>query len=545
MEAEEQPRVMDDILELIPNDQLSFEQKAFIPSKYSDHLPFYRFRREPSSLLDIDWEKHAELTIWRDNKTLICISKEPRSQFDERYLFFTIFDEDKALECATYGKDDASIAETVTFFCSLEHPDAINALSEIGRYEALQSERDFDFSALQPEQLAQILDSNPTRSADFRKGILSEAQSIILATRSYPLELELTTSYVRGGVSFVDQGSSFVDALESRQSSFGSLCFDSTINPMPFSSSNLKRLLQLDGMFETLTLGSVYEEIVLLPLTAKVNKLTYEMDIKYIPSSTDSLDIVATDLDLKLYLEDDLDNDWAGLVVSVLHRIAELGHFDRLTFSVTRKSDEEDEPLDMDGTVTEALMRAIQANPQLSYMDLSYTHYRFDWTPYLPSIFEVMKDHIGLRTFVLADKYYRPNHPIFSWLEQLLSRNRTITVLDVNNNRCTNGSRIDKLYELNRFYNGSVLLLKEESTSLRPLLVATALTESASRNSQFAALLLSNHTDMLRELLDGADLEDVDDGAVEGVALEESLPADSLEQTTDHNLKLKRKRELR
>ena len=42
---------------------------------------------------------------------------------------------------------------------------------------------------------------------------------------------------------------------------------------------------------------------------------------------------------------------------------------------------------------------------------------------------------------------------------------------------------------------------------MRPLLVATALLESASENYKPTALLLSNHTDTLCEFIDGANVD--------------------------------------
>ncbi len=70
---------------------------------------------------------------------------------------------------------------------------------------------------------------------------------------------------------------------------------------------------------------------------------------------------------------------------------------------------------------------------------------------------------------------------------------------------CSNGSRIDKLYLLNRFYHGSETLVKESPT-LRPLLVATSLVDSVC--IKHTALLLSNHADMLCEFLNGLDVDE-------------------------------------
>ena len=148
-------------------------------------------------------------------------------------------------------------------------------------------------------------------------------------------------------------------------------------------------------------------------------------------------------------------------------------------------------------------------------------------TPYWPYIFKAMEEHPGLRTLVVKDcpqsyfsdehdsedndsednvfedeEYLRLSRFNYSLLEQLLSRNRNITVYDNAGNYFSNGPFIDSLYLLNHFYCGSATLVKE-STSWRPLLVATALMENASEDFQYISLLLSNHVDVLCEFIQG------------------------------------------
>ncbi len=49
-------------------------------------------------------KKHRQVVIWRENGTLICIC------YKKECLLH------KELECAIYGKDDTSIADTAAFF---------------------------------------------------------------------------------------------------------------------------------------------------------------------------------------------------------------------------------------------------------------------------------------------------------------------------------------------------------------------------------------------------------------------------------------------
>jgi hypothetical protein len=70
----------------------------------------------------------------------------------------------------------------------------------------------------------------------------------------------------------------------------------------------------------------------------------------------------------------------------------------------------------------------------------------------------------------------------------------------------TDGLYIDALYSPSRFYRGSIDVMVEPPSE-QPLLVATTLTESASNSFQRSALLMSDHTDALCELV-----QFVDDG---------------------------------
>ena len=133
--------------------------------------------------------------------------------------------------CAIYGTNDADIADTATFFWSLQHLGE-DASLVTGGYTSYCDKGDFDVTALLPQQLARILDANPTRSFGFCWGKWTPEQSVILATRPHPLRWE-----------FVSAGFGFEDA-------FGSLCIsyyyrDETI----FVDANLQRLFQLDGIF--------------------------------------------------------------------------------------------------------------------------------------------------------------------------------------------------------------------------------------------------------------------------------------------------------
>lgn len=485
------------LLELIPKERLSAKQKAFRPDKRKDTLPMYRLLREPTHLDEFDWKKHRNIAIWRENRTLICIGHSARRQSGERRVSFTICHDGKyTLECTIYGKKDSAVAETATFFCSLQHSGESTARLEIYSYEK-RNKNVFKLAALQAEQLAQILDANPTRHWEFQTGVLSEEQSVVLATRPYPLHLKLTQSLgTKNGCGLKLGGTAFVNALETRQSPFGSLYIDFDMDGMPFCRTNLFRLFQLE-IFETLSCSFLDEELVLRPFYAKVKALNYEINAFYIePRDFDSLDIVTNDLQFRLYVENN--DSWEGIMISFLNRVAELGHFERFGFSVDcgrrYTSSHELEP------VAEALVLAIKTNPKLTHLNLSDSHWRMDWGPHFQIIFKAVEEHKSLRTVILSDRNWTDDN--YSWLGKLLSCNRHITVLDRSGEKISNGPAIDNLYLLNHIYLKSAKLL-QESTALRPLLVEAALVKSASGTFQPTALLLSKHADVLCESILG------------------------------------------
>ena len=181
-----------------------------------------------------------------------------------------------------FGKSNAAIAEKAAFFWSLKSTLA----SDAHRSNALWIEDSFafDLAALSSEQLARVFDSNPARRFAIRNGSWNTQQSLVLATRPYPLSLRLSSTIPGdvGTFSFTDDGTAFVDALQRRQSAFGLLCLvfvttgnDRVPHDMPFSHANIKLLFELEDTFETLIIGCLDEEIALLPFSAKVKVLNY------------------------------------------------------------------------------------------------------------------------------------------------------------------------------------------------------------------------------------------------------------------------------
>lgn len=569
-----------DILELIPRRRLSLKKGTFQPENRRHVWPIYKLLWEPSNLDEFDWRKHLHpypnsfnllgISIWRENKTLTCVTEQyPSPMYKEKSLSFTIYCSGKSpLQFTVYGETDAAIAETATFFWSLRYAEDRKTRLEIGSYD---SSRPIDFAtAFQPEQLARMFEANPTRRIKLSRVYVSAAQSTILASQPHRVELEFCEFLDSTGNCFciADRGTAFVNALTKRTSSFGTLKFsfrDTRWSLKCLNLHNLKRLLELE-VFEKLTFDALDKNSALLPFSARVHTLEYKIDAEHVKAEDfSSLDIRAKDLSLTVYSEGGIESDyddymqgddaedeewdaegrqrvdtegdeWDVILISFLDRVAALGHFESLRFGIGfRRGRNAWFEYDYSTVVPirKALIRAIEANQNLRHLDLSTTDSALNWTPHLELIFKSMGNHKGLRTFKVQEysprkvwseeigDYYDEG---YCWLKWLLSRNRKITVYDKTGEVCSDQS-VDQLYARNRFYNGSETLAKE-SPLVQQKLVATALVQSASKNFQYSAFLLSSNKDTLCKLVQSVNLEElpVSEPVPEETVLRYSVP---------------------
>lgn len=199
------------LLKFIPTDQLKSQQKAKI--RGNDTWSTYRLLREPKDVDELECYD-LEKAIWRDNGTLTyirqsSISMPPDLHASEKYLSFDL---SSSISCIVVGKTDKSIAETVAYFWNLKYS------QKYGPHLKIDSLNKFNFSAIEPNHLTQFFKRNSNGTTSFCGITLSVAQSVALATMADPIDLIL-----RYPVHFEDAGRAFVNALESRRSSFGTL----------------------------------------------------------------------------------------------------------------------------------------------------------------------------------------------------------------------------------------------------------------------------------------------------------------------------------
>ena len=182
------------------------------------------------------------------------------------------------------------------------------------------------------------------------------------------------------------------------------------------------------------------------------------------------------------------------LMLAFWRRVAELGHFEQLDVQF-----DFGDGWDVPDCVVQELCRATLANGNLGDLALSDGQHRLKWGRHIPTLFQCLKDHKGLRTLKVTVNVaaFGPN---FVHLRQLLSHNRKIAVTDLRGTVYSDGSSIEALYSLNRFYLGSAGLVTKPP-SVRPTLTVTALVEGALNNFQRSALLLADHIDVFCELV--------------------------------------------
>ncbi|GAX15880.1 hypothetical protein FisN_2Lu403 [Fistulifera solaris] len=155
--------------------------------------------------------------LWFENGSFLCWFGAAFF-FEEHDYCFMISDMDESnkyfLECAVHGESEAKILETVTFLWSLQQL---------------------------WKKIARILDANPSRRIFFNQGLWSPEQAVVLASRPNTTDLYIIDGYFETvAFAFKDDGTAFVNELEKRKSSFGTLCIDVDEDKFPFSRASFQ-----------------------------------------------------------------------------------------------------------------------------------------------------------------------------------------------------------------------------------------------------------------------------------------------------------------
>jgi hypothetical protein len=384
------------------------------------------------------------------------------------------------------GNTEDAVAETAALLMSLEEPteDSMSAELFIGSGHIIP----VDFQAAGSQCLAHMLDADPDRFVRLFNLKLNVEQSAVLATASHTIELELSRCR------FEDGGTTFVDKLEERASDFGSLFFEEEIF---LSDENLKRLLAVDRI------GSLFlplldnDELALAAFSARAKFLDYDISSTQLGKATFAFfDVVTTQLSLRI--KHDGHTFPTDVMVPFWRRIAALGHFVHMSIQI--ELDANAHHVVVPACILQEILRAVVANRNLECLALFDRDSQVYLEPHLATLFDGLKDHQRLRSLRLFVEETESFGPNFSFLRQFLSHNKHIRVTDEDGNYYTDGKIIEEIYSLNAFYRDSAKLAVQPAPE-RPLLVVTALMRSASKDIKRSALLLTDHVDVLRELV--------------------------------------------
>ncbi|GAX26855.1 hypothetical protein FisN_9Lh140 [Fistulifera solaris] len=291
----------------------------------------------------------------------------------------------------------------------------------------------YDFRHAGVSCFRHMFETCPSRAVYFRN------MTVVLATRARQLNLS--------DCSFEDVGNSFINALAGRTSSVELLTFEGENAP---EEENVRLLLR-SGNVQKLTLPQLDGDIVMLPFSAKVDCLDYEIrSSSILDGDVQSLNIVANKLAFTIFEEGDAFPVEATL--AFLRRLVTLGHFIELKVRFTFDDDEMEVEIP-DCMVQEVICTAI-ANPKLQVLDLTL----LNWKQHAETLLQGLEVHKGLRIlkFNVDEDAFGSNYAL---LRQFLSDNRNVTVMNEDDEIYTDEADINQLYSLNRIYLGSADLV--------------------------------------------------------------------------------------
>ncbi|GAX17960.1 hypothetical protein FisN_18Hu171 [Fistulifera solaris] len=464
------------LLQIIPPSLLQPTQVARWKEK-GVH-PTCRLLRNPISLKELV-DYNFCYAILQENNTMIYV--KPRGFINDfpvigsRFVYFR-FGEDAV---HIVGPSDNAIAQTVAFLIKVETSSAEGYCYEIRGHGGT-----VDFRAAGSRCLAHLLNIASSNKVTFESLLLSSEQSTALAIRRHQLDLLLNQCW------FKDGGTAFVDALQNRQGPFGSLCLKGSA---PVNAHNMRDLLQVDCINH---FGAIHLGKNVVPLSAKADSVFFEEVVTDL-NSGGSLNVFTRKLALNLVI-DEGERFPTAAVLAFFRRLAQLGHLVELKIAFC----DLDASLSMPNAAVHELIRTVMANVNLQVLDLTTDGNALEWkSRQLNKILVGIKDHETLRTLKIdVDNEDIVFGPSFEHLLRLLTHKRNLVVMDDCGEAYTDEDAVDDLYFLNNFYLGSTGML-DEPPAQRSWLVTTALVEGALYDFQLSALLLSNHIDILHELI--------------------------------------------
>jgi hypothetical protein len=438
----------------------------FVVTEDGEDWPLYKFIRAPSTIEELEPYSHigkgnGGVLVWMDNGTLVYIRNWnktlPPTKFKKNIELTS------CCSITIYGDSDDAIIETAVFFGTLD-----SAFKEF--HISLSTRMNIDIQRAQ--QMALILDKNQTKEITIFDSELNDAMCSVLATRPYPIDLYLEV--------FPAHTETFIRQLDSRKTLFGSLKILGT------SETALTMLFHQINLFENLHVEQLSRSLILMLLSAPMKSIGFTLGAESGAMDLTTAEIVPKDISVRT-----VDNECPKIFMgSFLDRVAQLGHLESLKLALYTL-----QPIAAE--IGRSLMSALRANKKLKALTLIASEIMMD--DHIKALFEVLEQHEGLVTFRLFN-YPRARDPQFTWLKQLMKRNRSLKVTDLYGNNWIHDDELDNIYAMSCFFRGSQKLTKD-TTVTRQLLVSAAVLYSTSNDFPRTALLLANHIDRLFEIL--------------------------------------------
>ena len=467
------------LFELIPPAQCLPHQIA--TQDNGDILPTFRFLREPSTIDEL-W--HDKRVVSMENGTLVLINFNSlprmeypyfsrRVEYSKYFLLLFDFDDklDPELDYEIFGESEDKILETALFFMNLK-----GSTKRKMTYIAIINSRELSFNAGHSQQLALLLDVTATKNIGFYDSELNAVLSVALATRPYPINLKVFRSSIDMDV--------FIEHLKGRSATFGSLAFMDFTTPV----EDIRRIFVFASIFEHLGFDRSSKDLVLQLLAAPVKSVCFGVcrEAGGMDAFLGEADIVPTDIEI---------SHWCSAIFmhSFLCRIAQLGHVESLKLAPWSHCGARGPAPD----VVKALIDVIHANKKLKHFDIECLEGAGENR--LADLFGALEEHEELRTLKI---HYYPTEldPQLAWLKHLLQRNRQIEITGFREYGWQMDLEMKEICALNRFLRRSPRITRE-SSSVRLLLMGAALTNSAISDVQRIGILLTDHVDLLCDVL--------------------------------------------
>ncbi len=357
--------------------------------------------------------------VLHENGTFMCCSPlrvREVPPVGHRRVYFIYCDSGISRSFSFTSPNDKTLAQTVTYFMKWGEMD----FPKINEFEISAPRGTFDFRAAGSPCLARLLQLSLPRKLKLINLQLSVEQSIILATRPYPIKLALS------GGRFEDDGSAFTKCVKKRKASFGSFV---VFKKMPvLSKRSMCRLLQA----ECIDVFKIYDlSGTIAPLFSGAKSVIYSGSIADLDTDLEQFNIATRNLSLTLDARPrrtfpvmPVPRTFpAEPVIAFLRRLAQYCHLIELKIKFCPFCN-----LDIPDAITRELFGTVLANVDLQILDL------VGWFCYIQltkeqftELFECVKVHNSLRTLrINVHDKEGTFGPSFIYLRRLLSCNRKL-----------------------------------------------------------------------------------------------------------------------